>query len=448
MPAGHQATTHLVPLMRYRDVGVASEWLCAAFGFEPHFAAKAPDGAVFYAELRLGDSMIMLGPTGDVSPGEPMGSPSEAPAHAQTCYVVLEDVDGHYERAKRSGATMTLDIKTDDMGGRGYSCEDLEGHTWNFGTYDPFKAKGTKPRQRRKGDSSLATVPGLKPAIAATLVVSIFSGWLLYGHMRGNGGDALLFERLREALLGPRTQHGLSTGGIDGSAEKAREDAYAARSEASSARRAMAALKQELEAERRGRAAALEAAQKAEAEKSAAKSQADATSADVTRAKSEAEKIKADAEAVIQSQAQQLDAERKKTNRAEAERVALLKAKSDAETQRDRDTATQSHQQATPSRITAIERELAEARVARDTAQTTAADAERAAANDRALKDDALRALADAGARIAALEVELKTAKAQLAQVQAAQLRRARAQSPKPKSAQKQKNQPWPYSEW
>jgi uncharacterized glyoxalase superfamily protein PhnB len=31
-----------------------------------------------------------------------------------------------------------LDLKTQDYGGRDYTCRDLEGHVWTFGTYDPW----------------------------------------------------------------------------------------------------------------------------------------------------------------------------------------------------------------------------------------------------------------------------------------------------------------------
>jgi len=31
-----------------------------------------------------------------------------------------------------------LDIVNQDYGGRGYTCRDLEGHVWSFGTYDPW----------------------------------------------------------------------------------------------------------------------------------------------------------------------------------------------------------------------------------------------------------------------------------------------------------------------
>jgi uncharacterized glyoxalase superfamily protein PhnB len=31
-----------------------------------------------------------------------------------------------------------LDIKTQEYSGRDYTCRDLEGHVWTFGTYDPW----------------------------------------------------------------------------------------------------------------------------------------------------------------------------------------------------------------------------------------------------------------------------------------------------------------------
>ena len=56
----------------------------------------------------------------------------------QCAYVIVPDADAHYARAKAGGAEIVLDIKTEDYGGRGYSCRDLEGRIWNFGSYDPW----------------------------------------------------------------------------------------------------------------------------------------------------------------------------------------------------------------------------------------------------------------------------------------------------------------------
>ena len=56
----------------------------------------------------------------------------------QSAYVIVADADATYARAKEAGAEVILDIKDEDYGGRGFTCRDLEGHIWNFGTYDPW----------------------------------------------------------------------------------------------------------------------------------------------------------------------------------------------------------------------------------------------------------------------------------------------------------------------
>jgi uncharacterized glyoxalase superfamily protein PhnB len=59
-------------------------------------------------------------------------------AETQTPYVIVSDADALYARAKAAGAKIVLEIKDEDYGGRGFSCRDLEGRLWNFGTYDPW----------------------------------------------------------------------------------------------------------------------------------------------------------------------------------------------------------------------------------------------------------------------------------------------------------------------
>lgn len=52
----------------------------------------------------------------------------------------MNDADAVYASAKAAGAKIAMDIKNEDYGGRGFSCLDLEGHLWNFGTYDPWQS--------------------------------------------------------------------------------------------------------------------------------------------------------------------------------------------------------------------------------------------------------------------------------------------------------------------
>ena len=41
-------------------------------------------------------------------------------------------------RAKAAGAKIVHEIADASYDGRGYSCRDLEGHLWSFGSYDPW----------------------------------------------------------------------------------------------------------------------------------------------------------------------------------------------------------------------------------------------------------------------------------------------------------------------
>jgi uncharacterized glyoxalase superfamily protein PhnB len=60
-------------------------------------------------------------------------------AETQSPCVIVSDADEVYRRAKAAGAEIVIDIKDESYGGRGFTCCDLEGRLWNFGTYDPWE---------------------------------------------------------------------------------------------------------------------------------------------------------------------------------------------------------------------------------------------------------------------------------------------------------------------
>lgn len=131
---------NIIPAMRYADAPAAIEWLCKAFGFEKHLVVPNSDGTIAHAQLAFGNGMIMLGSLNDSEFGRFLKQPDEiGGVETQTPYVIVEDCDAHYARAKATGAKIVMDIKDEDYGGRGYSCRDPEGHLWNFGTYDPWQ---------------------------------------------------------------------------------------------------------------------------------------------------------------------------------------------------------------------------------------------------------------------------------------------------------------------
>jgi len=171
---GEASARSLVPLMRYRDVSAAVDWLCDAFEFERHSVVHAADGTIFYAQLTFGNGMVMLGPVRSSELDELMRQPDEIGGmETQNCYLVVEDVDAHYAKAISAGAEIVFGLNSDDSGGRGYSCRDPQGHIWNFGTYNPWKGKS--PAYHGHGERA-STSGWRRPAVKARL---FFAGAVL-----------------------------------------------------------------------------------------------------------------------------------------------------------------------------------------------------------------------------------------------------------------------------
>lgn len=121
--------------LRYKDAKAAIEWLCNAFGFEKHAVYMSGD-TVEHAELRFGDSFVMLGSMRE-TPGFRILMPSDAGGVTSTMYVCVSDPDAHHDRALAAGAKIIRPLTDQDYGSREYSCEDPEGYIWSFGTYAP-----------------------------------------------------------------------------------------------------------------------------------------------------------------------------------------------------------------------------------------------------------------------------------------------------------------------
>ncbi len=142
MPAIAKDTrTTVIPCLRYRHAPAAIEWLCRVFGFEKQLVVPGENDTIAHAQLSFGNGMIMVGSVFDSAFGRLMKQPDEiGGAETQSSYVIVSDADALYGRAKAAKAEIVLDIKDEDYGGRGFTCRDLEGRLWTFGTYDPWEA--------------------------------------------------------------------------------------------------------------------------------------------------------------------------------------------------------------------------------------------------------------------------------------------------------------------
>jgi uncharacterized glyoxalase superfamily protein PhnB len=139
MPTPKDTISTVMPTMRYTDAKAAIDWLCYAFGFTPHLIVEDGDGGIAHAQLRFGNGMIMISSARDDEFGR-LQRPATTDAVTQSPYIIVADIDDHYARAVTMGATIAIEIKDEDYGGRGYSCRDPQGQLWNFGSYDPWQA--------------------------------------------------------------------------------------------------------------------------------------------------------------------------------------------------------------------------------------------------------------------------------------------------------------------
>jgi uncharacterized glyoxalase superfamily protein PhnB len=126
-----RTATIVWPALRYRDAPAAIRFLVEAFGFEEAVVHRGADGRVVeHAELRWpGGGGIMLGSAREDS------VIADLPPGTGSIYVVCQNPDELYRRARAAGATIVQELRDEDYGSRGFTARDPEGVLWSFGTY-------------------------------------------------------------------------------------------------------------------------------------------------------------------------------------------------------------------------------------------------------------------------------------------------------------------------
>lgn len=122
-----EGMSQVIPYLYYADVPAAVDWLVRAFGFEKIMLHPTGNGR-HHGEVRFGAGVVMMGTAADQFESK---SPRQARAHTSGVFIYLDDVDGHYARAKAAGAAIVQEI-TDQDYGRTYWARDPEGHDWFF----------------------------------------------------------------------------------------------------------------------------------------------------------------------------------------------------------------------------------------------------------------------------------------------------------------------------
>jgi PhnB protein len=123
------STYHTVtPYLVVPDADVELAFLKAAFGGTETSCQRNPDNTVMHAEIKIGDSLVMLGQAG--SQWKPLTA---------ALYLWVDDVDATYAKALQAGATSDSKPEDKPYGHRNAGVIDRNGVTWWIGA--PVKSE-------------------------------------------------------------------------------------------------------------------------------------------------------------------------------------------------------------------------------------------------------------------------------------------------------------------
>lgn len=117
----------IIPVLTYQDIAAAHDFLVSAFGFNGRGVSRNAEGQPIHGEVRAGDATIWLH---RVTAEHRLNSPLASDVAHSGLFVLVDDVDAHYERARAGGAVIDSQPVDQPYGQREYGARDLEGHRW------------------------------------------------------------------------------------------------------------------------------------------------------------------------------------------------------------------------------------------------------------------------------------------------------------------------------
>ncbi len=129
IPDGYHSVT---PYLAIRNASAALEFYKKAFGATELLRMPTPDGKVAHAEIRIGDSIIMMA---DEYPDMDFVGPETRGGATTTLMLYVEDVDAQFRKAIDAGAVETRPLKDEFYGDRVGSLRDPFGHMWHIATH-------------------------------------------------------------------------------------------------------------------------------------------------------------------------------------------------------------------------------------------------------------------------------------------------------------------------
>jgi PhnB protein len=150
IPEGYRTAT---PYLIVKGAADAIEFYKRAFGATEMLRMADPQGKVGHAEIKIGDSVIMLA---DEHPAMGYRGPRALGGSSVSILLYLEDVDSVFERAVKAGAKALRPVANQFYGDRSGTLEDPFGHVWTIATH----VEDVPPAElQRRAEAAMKSAP-------------------------------------------------------------------------------------------------------------------------------------------------------------------------------------------------------------------------------------------------------------------------------------------------
>ena len=151
VPDGYRTAT---PYLIVKGAAEAIEFYKRAFGATEMLRMADPQGKVGHAEIKIGDSVIMLA---DEHPAMGYRGPRSLGGSSVSILLYLADVDTVFERAIKAGAKAQRPVVNQFYGDRSGTLEDPFGHVWTVATH----VEDVPPEEmKRRAQEAMQTTTG------------------------------------------------------------------------------------------------------------------------------------------------------------------------------------------------------------------------------------------------------------------------------------------------
>jgi PhnB protein len=129
VPEGYRTVT---PYLIVKGAAQALDFYRRAFNSEERMRMPGPEGKIMHAEIRIGDSMVMLA---DEFPQMGALSPQTIGGTAVGLCLYIEDVDSRFQQAVSAGAKIERPLQNQFYGDRSGTIVDPFGHKWTLASH-------------------------------------------------------------------------------------------------------------------------------------------------------------------------------------------------------------------------------------------------------------------------------------------------------------------------